>query len=131
MMQNRKTILVFIENSSINKRSSYCSLQGKWWWRFCWQKPELYAVENWDDIIFDEFSRYEKLVTKFKESLSSFDDSKTENSFFEAIICGVLFKLSDGKSVTKNKAENVLGRDLYSAFCEVKDKLKVDTSMYG
>ena len=88
-------------------------------------------VENRDDVIFDEFSGYEKLITKFKASLSSFEDSKTEKFFFVTIIYGFLFKLSGGKSLTKDKVESVLGRDLYSGFCDVREKLKLDTSMYG
>ena len=60
-------------------------------------QPELYAAENRDDVIFDEFSGYEKLVAKFKESLSSFEDSKTENSFFDAIIHELLHKLTNGR----------------------------------
>ena len=41
-----------------------------------------------------------------------------------------MFKLSSGKSLTKDEVESVTGRDLYGEFCDVKDKLKLDTSMY-
>ena len=43
----------------------------------------------------------------------------------------LLYELPGGKSLTKDKVESVLGRDLYVEFCDVKDKLKLDTSMYG
>ena len=94
-------------------------------------QPELYAVENRDVVIFDEFTGYEKYVTKFQKSLSSFEDSGTENSFFDAVIYGLLFKLPEGKSLAKDKVESVLGTEFYKDFCDVKDKLKLDTSMYG
>ena len=48
-------------------------------------------------MVFDEFSGFEKSVEKFKRSPSSFSDSSKENSFFEAVIYGLLFKLSDEK----------------------------------
>ena len=94
-------------------------------------QPELYAVENRDVVIFDEFTDYEKYVTKFQKSLSSFEDTRTENSFFDAVIYGLLFKLLEGKSLTKGKVKSVLGTEFYKDFCDVKDKLKLDTSMYG
>ena len=33
-------------------------------------QPEMYAAENRDDVIFDEFTGYEMYVTKFRKSLS-------------------------------------------------------------
>ena len=90
-------------------------------------QPELYAIEDREKMIFDEFSGFEKSVEKFKRSLSSFSDSSKETSFFEAAIYGLLFKLSDGKSLGKDKVESVLGGDFYKDFCEVKDQLKLDT----
>ena len=93
-------------------------------------QTELYAVKNRDNVIFDEFSSYGKCVHKFKKSLSSFDDSKTENSFFDAVIYGLLFKLTEEKIFTKDKVESVLGREFYKDFCDVKDRLKLDALMY-
>ena len=83
-------------------------------------QPELYAVENRD-------KKFEK-IQKFKKSLFSFNDNKTENFFFDAIIYGLVFKLSEGKSLTRGKVESVLGR---GNFCDVKDQLKLETSIYG
>ena len=91
---------------------------------------ELYAVKNSDNVIFDEFSGYGKCVHKFKKSLSSFDDSKTENFFFDAVIYGLLFKLTEGKSFTKDKVESILRREVYKDFCDVKDRLKLDALVY-
>ena len=83
-------------------------------------QPELYAVENRDKKF--------KKIQKFKKSLSSFNDNKAENFFFEAIIYVVVFKLSEDKSLTRGKVEGVLGR---GNFCDVKDQLKLETSIYG
>ena len=83
-------------------------------------QPELYAVENRDK----EF----KKIQKFRKSLSSFNDNKTENFFFDAIIYGLVFKLFEGKSLTRGKVESVLGR---GNFCDLKDQLKLETSIYG
>ena len=93
-------------------------------------QTELCAVKNRDNVIFDEFSSYGKCVHKFKKSLSSFDDSKTENSFFDAVIYGLLFKLTERKIFIKDKVESVLGREFYKDFCDVKYRLKLDALMY-
>ena len=94
-------------------------------------QPELYANKSRESIIFDDFLGHRKFVQKFKKSLSSFEDSKTENSFFDAVIYGLLFKRSGGKSLTRYKVESVLGKEYYNDFCEIKDELKLDTSFYG
>ena len=61
----------------------------------------LYAIEDRERVIFDEFSGYEKSVEKFKKSLSSFSDTNNENSFFDAVIYNLMFKLTEGKSEIK------------------------------
>ena len=57
----------------------------------------LYAIEDRERVIFDEFSGYEKSVEMFKKSLSSFSDTNNENSFFDAVIYNLMFKLTEGK----------------------------------
>ena len=54
-------------------------------------QPELYAIEDRERTIFDEFCGYEKSVKKFKKSLSSFSDTNNENSFFDAVMYGLMF----------------------------------------
>ena len=44
-------------------------------------QPELYAIEDREKVIFDEFSGYEKSVEKFKKSVASFSDNDKENFF--------------------------------------------------
>ena len=94
-------------------------------------QPELYVIEERERVIFDEFSAYEKSVEKFKKSLSFFSDTNNENSFFDAVIYGLMFKLTEGKIVSRNKVKSVLEAEFYKDFCEVKDQLHLDTSMYG
>ena len=94
-------------------------------------QPELYAVEDRERVVFDEFSGYEKSVVKFKKSLSSFSHSNNENSFLDAVIYGLMFKLTEGKIMSRDKVESVLGVDIYKDFCEAKNQLQFDTSLYG
>ena len=46
------------------------------------------------------------------------------------MLYGLLFKLSGGKSLTRDKVENVLGKDYHNDFCEIKVELKLDISFY-
>ena len=92
-------------------------------------QPELYAIEDREKVIFDEFSGYEKSVEKFKKSLASFSDSDRENSFFDAVIYGLMSNLTE-KNITKDKVESVLGEEFYKVFCESKESLKLDTSIF-
>ena len=82
-------------------------------------------------MIFGESSGYEKSVEKLKKSLSSFTNTSSEDSFFDAVIFGLIFKFTEGKTTSRDKVENVLGVDLYKDFCEVKGQLQLNTSMYG
>lgn len=82
-------------------------------------------------VIFDEFSGYEKCVEKFKKSLTSFDENDKENSFFDAITYGMKFKLKEEKNITKNEVESVLGGEFYKNFCESRESLPLDTSLFG
>ena len=81
-------------------------------------------------MIFDEFSGYETSVEKFKKSLSSFSDTNNENSFFDAVTYGLMFKLIEGKIISRDKVESVLEVEFYKDFCEIKDQLQLDTSIY-
>lgn len=52
-------------------------------------QPELFALQNRDEIEFDNFSGFEKSAKKFKETLTNFKDSG--NSFFDTIIYGLMY----------------------------------------
>ena len=57
-------------------------------------QPEMFYQINREFVEFDEFQSYKKVANKFKETLCSFEtDSK--DSFFNVILYGLLFKLSE------------------------------------
>ena len=72
-------------------------------------QPELFAPENRDDVEFDKFEGFEKSVKKFKDTLQNFKNSN--NPFFDSVLYGVMFKISEGKILEKDKANAVLGKD--------------------
>ena len=72
-------------------------------------QPELFAPENREDVEFDKFEGFEKSVKKFKDTLQNFKNSN--NPFFDSILYGVMFKISEGKILEKDKANVVLGKD--------------------
>ena len=43
-------------------------------------------------------------------------DSRRKNSFFDTVIYGILFKLTDGKSLIRDKVESVLRRGILKGF---------------
>ena len=49
--------------------------------------------------------------------------------FFDAVIYGFMFKLTEGKIVSSDKIESALEVEFDKDFCEVKDQLQLDTSM--
>ena len=49
--------------------------------------------------------------------------------FFDAVIYGFMFKLTEGKIASSDKIESALEVEFYKDFCEVKDQLQLDTSM--
>ena len=92
-------------------------------------QPELYAPENRESIKFDNFVEYEKNVKKFKETLKIFDDS--DSPFFDSIIYGLMFYLTEGKNIDKNKAKEVIGNEFYLELLEIKDDIKLDKMLFG
>ena len=71
-------------------------------------------------MIFDEFSEYEKSVEKFKKLLSSFSDTNNENSFFDVVIYGLMFKLTEEKIVAKDTVESALEVEFTRIFAKSK-----------
>ena len=70
-------------------------------------QPKLYDPEDRNFVDYDQFYGLEKSIKKFKGTLKHFKDS--ENSFFDAIIYGLMFYKSEGKIIDKNKIEEMLG----------------------
>ena len=82
------------------------------------QQPGFYPIEDRENVVYDDFVGYEKLIAKFKKSLSIFDGF--EKSFFNAIIYGLLFKVS-GEEKPIQAPE----------FCSEKDSLGMDSSLFN
>ena len=55
----------------------------------------------------------------------------TDNPFFDSIIHGVMFRISKGKVLKKNKTENALRKDFYVELLEMKDDIELDKTLFG
>ena len=64
-----------------------------------------------------------------KKTLKNFNDS--DNSFFDAIIYGIMFYKSEGKILKKSKIAEVLGSDFYNELLEIKDEGKLDRTIFA
>ena len=72
------------------------------------------------------------LKSLLKNSKGTLKNSKdSENSFFDAIIYDLMFYKSEGKIIDKNKIEEVLGDGFYNDLLEIKDKIKLDRTIFG
>ena len=67
-------------------------------------QPELYNIEDRNKETFDEFDGYDKSVEKFKKSLSFFKESDKENSFFDVVMYGPMFKWTEDKNISRDRA---------------------------
>ena len=92
-------------------------------------QPELYAPKNREGVEFDNFIGYWKNAKIFKETLRNFDGS--DNPFFNSIIYGLMFYLTEGKNIYKNKAKEVIGNEFYLELFEIKDDIKLDKILFG
>ena len=88
-------------------------------------QPELFAPENREDVEFDKFDGFEESVKKFKDTLQNFEN--TNNPFFDSIVYGVMFRITEGKvALEKNIANNILRKGFYEGLVEVKDGIQLD-----
>ena len=92
-------------------------------------QPEPYVPKNRKSIEFDNFVGYEKNVKKFKETIKNFDGSN--NPFFDSIIYSLMFYLTEGKNIDKNKAKEIIGNEFYIELLEIKDDIKLDKTLFG
>ena len=91
-------------------------------------QPELFAPENREYVEFYKFERFEKSFKKFKDRLQNFKNS--DNPFFGSILYGVMFKISEGKILENNKANDVLGKNFYEELLEIKDDIQLDKTLF-
>ena len=93
-------------------------------------QPELYAPENRENVEFDKSDGFGKSVKKFKNTLQSFEN--IDNSFFDSIVYGVMFRITEGKAaLEKHKANDVLGKDFYEDLVEIKGDIQLDKTLFG
>lgn len=94
-------------------------------------QPELYELDNRDNVEFDKFSGFERSVEKFKGTLKTLEEA-SENPFFDAIIFGLMYYMTkEGKVIDWNKIQETIGKKFYNALLEIKDDFKVDRSIFG
>ena len=91
-------------------------------------QPELFAPENREYVEFYKFEGFENSVKKFKDRLQNFKN--TDNPFFDSILYGVMFKISEGKILENNKVNDVLGKNFYEELLEIKDDIQLDKILF-
>lgn len=82
--------------------------------------PELYSIEDRDEVTFDEFCGYDRYIEKFEESPASFKESDNKFFFFDSFTYDLLFKQTEGKNISKERVESVLGKELYKDFVKAR-----------
>ena len=85
-------------------------------------EPEMYICEPRQHVELYDFDKSTNLSDKFKKTLHTFEDAGKEDSFFAAILFGLLTKLSDSGDFTEAFAAKILGREFAKNFC-VKRKI--------
>lgn len=93
------------------------------------RQPELYNPEDRDEVTFDKFRGFKKSDKQFKETFKKFGDSK--NQFFAAVVYGVMFYKSEGKTMNKDKVEKRIRADFYNDLLEMKGNIKFDRTIFG
>ena len=74
-------------------------------------QPEMYICEPRENVEFDNFEDSAKLSEKFKKSLRTSDDVDKEDSFFGAILFGLLTKLSNNGSFNEQPVAEILDHE--------------------
>ena len=54
---------------------------------------------------------FDKWFDKFKKTLCNFKDGLVKDSFFDAILFGLLFKFSGGKNETREPVDETMGKE--------------------
>ena len=80
----------------------------------------MFFIINREHVEFDKFNDAKKMYWEIKKGLLSFQDSDIKNSFFDAILYGLLFKLSEDNKVSKENIKDVLGEEFFDKFMKEK-----------
>ena len=70
-------------------------------------QPEMFHTIKREQVEFDDFDDNQECANRFKKSLFSFEESNLQDSFFEAILHVLLFRLSPD-NVCKDNPKKVL-----------------------
>ena len=90
-------------------------------------QPEMFLIDDRDDVEFDEFGETRKCSELFKKSLLSFDDD-IKDSFFNSVLYEILFKLTENNRVSKKNIESPLGKEFFDEISKSKELLRLDDS---
>ena len=81
-------------------------------------QPGIFHTIKRKQVEFDDFDNNQEHANRFKKSLCLFEEMNLQNSFFEVILYGLLFRLSPDNKVCKDNAEKVLGENFFKEFSE-------------
>ena len=73
----------------------------------CDLQPKIFIIENRDEVEFDEFKEASKCSELSKKSPLSFHDN-IQDSFFNSVLYGLLFKLTENNRVSKDNRKSNL-----------------------
>ena len=93
-----------------------------------YQQSELYEPKNRDSVEFDKFSGFEKSIKKFKKTSKNFENS--DNTFFDSIVYGVMYHMTEEKIIEKGKMKDVLGNGFYNDLIEIKNEIEFDRTIF-
>ena len=86
----------------------------------------MYICEPKENVEFDNFEESAKLSEKFKKSLHTFEEVDEEDSFFCAILFGLLTKFSNNGSFNEQPAAEILGQKFAKKLLSEKENLRLD-----
>ena len=91
--------------------------------------PELFDPEHREDVEFDLFDSSHDKSQFLKNSLKRFKD--VDNQFFYAVIYGVMHYRLNGRNITLENAENVLGPKFFIELKNIENVSMLDHSIFG
>ena len=91
-------------------------------------QPEMVIIDNRDEVEFDEFKEASKCSELSKKSPLLFHDN-IKDSFFNSVLYGLLFKLTENNRVSKDNIESALGKEFFDKLKEPKELLQLVDSL--
>ena len=93
------------------------------------EMPEFFDPEHREDVEFDLFDSSHDKSQFLKNSLKRFKD--VDNQFFYAVIYGVMYYRLNGRNITLENAENVLGPKFFIELKNIENVSMLDHSIFG